>query len=94
MSVDRQSLLEEFKLLSDEDLLALSRSGELTELAQDVARSELQRRGVDLAKPTVDPPPASATEQPAETSAGAIEGDLKIESDLSRWFPVWGAPGL
>ncbi|MEA2147263.1 MAG: hypothetical protein QOG59_2850 [Solirubrobacteraceae bacterium] len=20
--------------------------------------------------------------------------DLKIESDLSRWFPVWGAPGL
>jgi len=25
---------------------------------------------------------------------GAIEGDLKIEQDLSRWFPVWGAPGL
>lgn len=25
---------------------------------------------------------------------GALEGDLKIESDLSRWFPVWGAPGL
>jgi hypothetical protein len=25
---------------------------------------------------------------------GAIEGDLKMESDLSRWFPVWGAPGL
>jgi hypothetical protein len=25
---------------------------------------------------------------------GAIEGELKIESDLSRWFPVWGAPGL
>jgi hypothetical protein len=24
----------------------------------------------------------------------AIEGDLKIEPDLSRWFPVWGAPGL
>jgi hypothetical protein len=24
----------------------------------------------------------------------AIEGDLKIEQDLSRWFPVWGAPGL
>jgi hypothetical protein len=20
--------------------------------------------------------------------------DLKIEPDLSRWFPVWGAPGL
>ena len=25
---------------------------------------------------------------------GALGGDLKIESDLSRWFPVWGAPGL
>jgi PspA associated protein B len=25
---------------------------------------------------------------------GAVEGDLKIEQDLSRWFPVWGAPGL
>lgn len=23
-----------------------------------------------------------------------IEGDLNIESDVSRWFPVWGAPGL
>ena len=20
--------------------------------------------------------------------------DLKVETDLSRWFPVWGAPGL
>jgi hypothetical protein len=25
---------------------------------------------------------------------GAVEGDLKIEADMSRWFPVWGAPGL
>jgi hypothetical protein len=24
----------------------------------------------------------------------AIGSDLKVESDLSRWFPVWGAPGL
>jgi hypothetical protein len=24
----------------------------------------------------------------------AIEGDLMIERDLGRWFPVWGAPGL
>jgi hypothetical protein len=20
--------------------------------------------------------------------------DLKIEQDLTRWFPVWGAPGM
>lgn len=25
---------------------------------------------------------------------GTLSEDLKIESDLSRWFPVWGAPGL
>jgi len=24
----------------------------------------------------------------------ALGGDLRIEEDLSRWFPVWGAPGL
>ncbi|MGH3345106.1 MAG: PspA-associated protein PspAB [Carbonactinosporaceae bacterium] len=23
-----------------------------------------------------------------------IENDLRVESDLSRWFPVWRAPGL
>ena len=25
---------------------------------------------------------------------GNVGADLKIEPDLSRWFPVWGAPGL
>ena len=25
---------------------------------------------------------------------GLIGDDLRIEEDLSRWFPVWGAPGL
>jgi hypothetical protein len=25
---------------------------------------------------------------------GTLGDDLKIESDLGRWFPVWGAPGL
>ncbi|MBV7694765.1 hypothetical protein [Streptomyces sp. TRM70350] len=24
----------------------------------------------------------------------ALAGDLRIEQDLGRWFPVWGAPGL
>lgn len=24
----------------------------------------------------------------------AVGGDLPIEEDLGRWFPVWGAPGL
>jgi hypothetical protein len=25
---------------------------------------------------------------------GLLGGDLKIEPDLSRWMPIWGAPGL
>jgi hypothetical protein len=25
---------------------------------------------------------------------GTIEGDLQIESDLSRWLAIWGAPGI
>jgi hypothetical protein len=25
---------------------------------------------------------------------GQVGADLKIEPDLGRWFPVWGAPGL
>jgi hypothetical protein len=25
---------------------------------------------------------------------GVLGDDLKIEADLGRWFPVWGAPGL
>ncbi|MER5647017.1 hypothetical protein [Streptosporangium sp. NPDC002524] len=25
---------------------------------------------------------------------GAIGGELEIEPDLGRWFPLWGAPGL
>ncbi|MGW4868054.1 PspA-associated protein PspAB [Streptomyces chartreusis] len=24
----------------------------------------------------------------------ALAGDLRIEQDLNRWFPVWGTPGL
>lgn len=25
---------------------------------------------------------------------GVLGDDLRVEKDLSRWFPVWGAPGL
>jgi hypothetical protein len=25
---------------------------------------------------------------------GVLSNDLTVEADLSRWFPVWGAPGL
>ncbi|MFI7700841.1 hypothetical protein [Nonomuraea sp. NPDC049480] len=25
---------------------------------------------------------------------GVLEGELPLEAELTRWFPVWGAPGL
>jgi hypothetical protein len=25
---------------------------------------------------------------------GVLQGELPVEADLSRWFPLWGAPGL
>lgn len=32
---------------------------------------------------------------PLELQVKAMLGnDLRLENDLSRWFPVWGAPGL
>lgn len=26
--------------------------------------------------------------------AGLLKDDLRVEKELSRWFPIWGAPGL
>ncbi|MFH0175392.1 hypothetical protein ACFVX5_15590, partial [Streptomyces cacaoi] len=37
------------------------------------------------------PPPDGALELQVQA---ALTGDLRIEQDLGRWFPVWGAPGL
>ena len=37
--------------------------------------------------------PAGCNRTPTKAAAPAPEKP-KVESDLSRWFPVWGAPGL
>ncbi|TSB18620.1 hypothetical protein OG422_15680 [Streptomyces sp. NBC_01525] len=38
---------------------------------------------------------AEKRDNPLELQVKAMLGDdLRIESDLARWFPVWGAPGL
>ena len=69
MTITRQSLLERFQLLSDEELLALFRSGDLIELAQDVAAQELRQRRVDLTKPAAALPADSE-----DSSSSADEG--------------------
>jgi hypothetical protein len=60
MTVTRQSLVDHFGRLSDDELLNEFQSSELTALAHDVATAELQRRGIDLStsKPETPPPPA------------------------------------
>ena len=73
MDVTRESLSETFNLYTDAELLELYRSGDLTELATDVARAELAKRGLDTARPAPAPSPAP---QPEPEPEPVIEGDL------------------
>lgn len=41
------------------------------------------------------PLPGQKRDNPLELQVKAtVKDDLRIEEDLSRWFPLWGAPGL
>ena len=41
------------------------------------------------------PLPGEKRDNPLEIQIKAMIGnDLRLEQDLTRWFPVWGAPGL
>ncbi|MCC5032920.1 hypothetical protein DMH02_006665 [Streptomyces sp. WAC 00631] len=41
------------------------------------------------------PLPGEKRDNPLELQVkAAIKDDLRLEEDLSRWFPLWGAPGL
>src|SRR5690606_17850993 len=41
------------------------------------------------------PLPGNKRDNPLELQVrAALRDDLRIEQDLSRWFPLWGAPGL
>jgi hypothetical protein len=49
-------------------------------------------RGGGAGRGAPPPPPRDSS---LELQVKAMLGnDLRIEQDLSRWFPVWGAPGL
>jgi hypothetical protein len=78
MDVTRESLCEKFSAYNDAELLKLYRSGDLTELASDVARGELVKRGLDLTRP----PPES---EPPYEPEPVIEGDLVV---VARLFNV------
>jgi hypothetical protein len=74
MDVTRESLTEKFGLYSDDELVQLYRSGDLTELAADVARAELAKRGLDRARSAPTPPPAQPVSE--REPEPAIDGDL------------------
>jgi hypothetical protein len=81
MMVTRESLSEKFSLYGDAELLEEYRSGGLTELATEVAKAELAKRGIAAAKPApaASPPQES---QPKGMTAPLIEGDLVMVARL------------
>ena len=54
MDITPESLAEKFRLYEDDELLELLRSGDLTEVAQAVARAELARRGLPPLQHIID----------------------------------------
>src|SRR6266700_5159729 len=68
MDVTRQSLLEHFRLLADDELLAEYRSGEFSDLAREVAADELRQRKIEL----------SNVAAPATDQTETIDGDLAL----------------
>lgn len=77
MTVTRQSLVEHFGLLSDDELLEQFQSGDLTDLARDVAAAELRSRRIDFSEAPSSKP---ATEPDAE--AGWSSEDLVLLARL------------
>ena len=69
-SPDRVSLLEHFRLLADDALLAEYRSGGLTDLAKEVVVDELRQRKIEL--------PDVAHEPADQPQAEVIGGDLAL----------------
>jgi hypothetical protein len=82
MTITRESLLERFQPLRDEELLGLFQSGDLIDLAKDVAAEELRRRGVDVAKPATEPDTASEDAAGSEDEAPSGGGDLVLIARL------------
>src|ERR1700691_1477056 len=76
MIVTRESLTEHFGLLGDDELLDQFRSGDLTELAHDVAGAELTRRKIDPSIKLEMPEPEGAP-----PAAGALPEDETATND-------------
>jgi len=80
MTPTRQSLVDHFALVSDEELLDQFRSGGLTDLAQDVAAAELRSRNIDVSETRS---PTSSAEPEVDANAGWSSEDLVQVARLS-----------
>jgi Putative prokaryotic signal transducing protein len=88
MTVTRQSLLERFQLLNNDALLALFQSGDLTDLAKEVAEEDLRRRGVDLTKPAATLPVQGDDRSSSGDESTSVSGDLVL---IARYSTVLDA---
>ena len=76
MTVTRQSLVDHFGRLNDDELLSEFQSGELTALAHDVATAELRRREIDSSKSKPETPPSAQPQ--ADVGAASSSEDLVL----------------
>jgi Putative prokaryotic signal transducing protein len=83
MAITRESLLDRFRLLSDKELLGLLQSGDLIDLAKEVAAEELRHRRVELAKPATEANTANEDASGSEDNAPTGGGDLVL---IARFF--------
>src|SRR5262245_10111582 len=83
MAITRESLLDRFRLLSDKELLGLLQSGDLIDLAKEVAVEELRHRGVELAKPATEANTANEDALGSEDNAPTGGRDLVL---IARFF--------
>src|SRR5262249_5348433 len=89
MPSSRDDIARRFERFTEAELLDLLRSGELTELAQDVAVAELSRRGVDVPAAEPQTPPAVPRGQVAPR---APKADLTPGCVL--WWLYFGVLGI
>jgi hypothetical protein len=83
MTITRESLLERFQLLRDDELLGLVQSGDLIDLAKEAAAEELRRRGIEVAKTATEANTGSDDGLGREDNASSSScGDLVLIARL------------
>src|SRR6266481_1034466 len=86
MMITRQSLAEHFGRLNDDELVTEFQSGELTELAKEVAAAEIQSRSIDISQYQARLP--EPRPEPEMDSEDLVPEDLVL---LARFYDVSSA---